>query len=255
MRRCLVAILACFSASAQTPRSLYQAHCAGCHGPAGEGSRGPALRVAALQRANDVDSLMALLRRGIPGTEMPATAPQVIADEPLRALAAYVLGLRTALGDTVPTPAGRGAALFRGRGKCLDCHRVNGEGSAYGPDLSEIGRQRDPEWLLRALVEPEAAIFDSFAAYRWTITIPDNYLLVDLTTTAGERVAGSRMNEDAFSIQLRDASGRIRSFLKSELTSLQKHWSKSPMPSYKEVFSPDELGQIVAYLTSLRGLR
>jgi cytochrome c oxidase cbb3-type subunit III len=255
MRRCLVAILACFSVSAQTPRSLYQAHCAGCHGPAGEGSRGPALRVAALQHANDLDSLVALLRRGIPGSEMPATAPQVIADEPLRALAAYVLGLRTTRGDTAPTPAGRGAALFRGRGKCLDCHRVNGEGSASSPDLSEIGRQRDPEWLLRALVEPEAAIFDSFAAYRWTITIPDNYLLLDLTTTAGEHISGSRMNEDSFSIQLRDTSGRIRSFLKSELTALQKHWSKSPMPSYKEAFSPEELDQIVAYLTSLRGLR
>ena len=255
MCRCLVVILACFSVSAQTPRGLYQAHCAGCHGPAGEGSRGPALRVAALQRANDLESLVALLRRGIPGTEMPATAPEVIADEPLRVLAGYVLGLRTTRGDTAPTSAGRGAALFRDRGKCLDCHRVDGEGTPYGPDLSEIGRQRDPGWLLRALIEPEAAIFDSFAAYRWTITIPDNYLLVDLTTTAGEHIAGSRMNEDAFSIQLRDASGRIRSFLKSELTSLQKHWSKSPMPSYKEVLSPEELDQIVTYLTSLRGLR
>src|SRR4249920_3763232 len=99
MRRWLVALFACFSLSAQTPRSLYTAHCAGCHGPAGEGSRGPALRVAALQRANDVESLVALLRGGIPGTEMPATAPRVIADQPLRALAAYVLSLRTNPGD------------------------------------------------------------------------------------------------------------------------------------------------------------
>src|SRR5882672_6883175 len=82
MRRCFVGLLACLSLSAQTPRNLYQSHCSGCHGPAGEGSRGPALRVAALQRANDVESLVALLRRGVPGTEMPATAQQVIADEP-----------------------------------------------------------------------------------------------------------------------------------------------------------------------------
>jgi putative heme-binding domain-containing protein len=255
MRRCLVGLLACLAVRAQTPRSLYQAHCAGCHGPAGEGSRGPALRVAALARANDLESLVALLRRGIPGTEMPATAPQAIADEPLRALAGYVLSLRTNSGDADSTHAGRGAELFRGKGKCLDCHRVNGEGSASAPDLSEIGRQREPPWLRRAIVKPEAAIFDSFADYRWTILIPDNYLLVDLTTTSGERVTGSRMNEDAFSIQVRDGAGRIRSFLKSELAGLRKDWGKSPMPSYKEIFSGDELDQIVAYLTSLRGLR
>jgi putative heme-binding domain-containing protein len=213
------------------------------------------LRVAALERANDLESLVALLRRGIPGTEMPATAPQVIADEPLRALAGYVLSLRANSRDAASARDGGGAGLFRGKGKCLDCHRVNGEGSASGPDLSEIGRQREPQWLLRALVEPEAAIFDSFAAYRWTILIPDNYLLVDLTTTAGESVTGSRMNEDAFSIQVRDGTGRIRSFLKSELAGLRKHWGKSPMPSYKEVFSHDELDEIIAYLSSLRGLR
>jgi putative heme-binding domain-containing protein len=255
MRRCLAGFLACLSISAQTPRSLYQAHCAGCHGPAGEGSRGPALRVAALQRANDVDSLVALLRRGVPGTEMPATAPQVIADEPLRALAGYVLSLRPSPGNTAATRDARGVDLFRGKGKCLDCHRVNGEGSASGPDLTDIGRQRDPLWLRRALVEPESAMFESFANYRWTIQIPDNYLMVELTTAAGERVTGSRMNEDAFSIQVRDTAGRIRSFLKSEVTGLRKHWDKSPMPSYKNIFSDEELVAIVAYLSNLRGLR
>jgi putative heme-binding domain-containing protein len=213
------------------------------------------LRVAALARANDLESLVALLRRGVPGTEMPATAPPVIADEPLRSLAGYVLSLRTNPGNAASSGDGGGAGLFRGKGKCLDCHRVNGEGSASGPDLSEIGRQREAPWLRRAIVEPEAAIFDNFAAYRWTILIPDNYLQVDLTTTAGERVTGSRMNEDAFSIQVRDGAGRIRSFLKSELAGLRKHWRKSPMPSYQEIFSRDELDQIVVYLTRLRGLR
>ena len=185
MRRCLAGLLACVSISAQTPRSLYQAHCAGCHGPAGEGSRGPALRVATLQRANDLESLVVLLRRGVPGTEMPATAPQTIADEPLRTLAAYVLSMRTNTGGAASTPIGRGVELFRGKGKCLDCHRVNGEGSSAGPDLSEIGRQREPDWLRRAIADPESAIFDSFAGYRWTILIPDNYLQVVLTTAAG----------------------------------------------------------------------
>ena len=255
MRRCLAGLLACVPVLAQAPRTLYQAHCAGCHGPNGEGSRGPGLRAATLSRANDLESLVALLRRGVPGTEMPATPPEVIPDAPLRALAAYVLSLRTTAGDTAGSRTGRGAELFRTKGKCFDCHRVNGEGSTSGPDLSEIGRQRDPEWLRRAIVEPQAAMFDSFAAYRWTITIPDNYLLVEVVTSGGEHVRGSRLNEDAFSIQVRDPAGRIRSFLKTDLAELKKLWGKSPMPSYKDIFSGEELDEITGYLSSLRGLR
>jgi len=142
--------------------------------------------------------MVALLRRGIPGTEMPPTAVETIADEPLRALAAYVLGLRTANRDTAARGLDRGAELFHGKGKCADCHRVSGVGSVSGPDLTDIWRMREADWLKRAILEPQAAIYDSFAGYRWTISIPDNYLLVDITTKTGERVTGSRLNEDAF---------------------------------------------------------
>jgi putative heme-binding domain-containing protein len=255
MRRYALVLWACFVTFAQPSRSLFQAHCAGCHGPGGEGSRGPALNEPALQRANDVESLMVLLRRGIPGTEMPALAAEIVPDDGLRSLAAYVLGLRTSSKATPSGPTGRGAELVRTRGKCLGCHRVNGEGGVSGPDLTDIGRLRDREWLRRALVEPEADIFDSFGGYRWTIQLPDNYLLVELTTKAETHIAGSRLNEDPFSIQIRDSEGRIRSFLKAELTAVNKRWGKSPMPSYKDVFSADELDDIIAYLASLRGLR
>jgi putative heme-binding domain-containing protein len=229
---------------------LYLKHCASCHGPSGEGSRGPALRVPALRRANDVESLVALLRRGVPASEMAAIPATVINDLQIGALAAYVLAMRT--GSTpASSGAARGAELFRTKGKCLDCHRLNGEGRPLAPDLSAIGRDRDTTWLRRALTDPRADIYDSFGGYRWTIQLPDNYLLVEVTTTKGERVAGSRLNEDAFSVQLRDGEGRIRSFLKSELANLQKRWGESPMPSYKDVFSASELDDIVAYLASL----
>jgi putative heme-binding domain-containing protein len=199
--------------------------------------------------------MVALLRRGVPGTEMSAVASNVVSDQPLRSLASFVLGLRTNLKDASPAGIIRGGELFRTKGKCLECHRVNGEGRGSAPDLSDIGRVREPQWLRRAIVEPEAEIYDSFAGYRWTILIPDNYLLVDVVTKSGDRISGSRINEDPFSIQLRDQEGRIRSFLKEEVTEVRKNWGKSPMPSYRDVFSPPELDDLVAYLTSLRGPR
>jgi putative heme-binding domain-containing protein len=247
--------MACASLFAQSPRDLYLAHCAGCHGPSGEGSRGPALRTAAPGRPNDAASMVALLRRGVPGTEMPAFAPQTIADEPLRGLAAYVLGLRTTPRDAASGQLDRGAELFRTKGKCLNCHRVNGEGRTSGPDLSDIGRLRQTGWLRRAVTDPETAIYDSFDGYRWTILIPDNYLLVDARTRNGDRITGSRMNEDAFSIQIRDGDGRIRSLLKSDIAELRKEWGKSPMPPFRDTFTSGELDDLVAYLASLRGSR
>ena len=236
-----------------TGLALFKAHCAGCHGAAGEGSRGPALKVPLLKRANDLDSLVSLLRRGVSGSEMPGIPSQVVSDEQIRTLAVYVLGMRTYLKDAVSGRIERGSTLFRIKGKCLDCHRVNGEGHVVAPDLSDIGLLRDARWLQRAILEPEADIFDSFGGYRWVIALPDNYLLVDVTTKSGEKIGGHRLNEDAFSIQIRDGEGRIRSFLKSEIVELRKQWGKSPMPSYKDVFSAGELNDLVAYLGSLRG--
>src|SRR5262245_31670322 len=49
---------------------LYQIHCAACHGAKGEGSRGPALAVPKLVRAETEEALINVLTDGIPGTEM-----------------------------------------------------------------------------------------------------------------------------------------------------------------------------------------
>ena len=72
-----------------------------------------------------------------------------------------------------------------------------------------------------------------------------------IVTKNGQRLTGVRVNEDTFSIQLRDSSDRVHSFFKSDLTELHKDWGKSPMPSYREVFSNAELEDVVAFLVSL----
>jgi hypothetical protein len=95
-------------------------------------------------------------------------------------------------------------------------------------------------YLREALLDPEAAV-------------PDGFLQVRLVTQDGRRITGVRVNEDTFSIQIRDLSDNFHSFFKSELAELDKQQGKSPMPSYKGVFSSGELDDLVAYLDSLRG--
>ena len=71
-------------------------------------------------------------------------------------------------------------------------------------------------------------------------------------TKDGRNVTGVRVNEDSFSLQIRDDSGRSYSFWKPEIAQVNKQRGKSPMPSYKGQLSEDELTDLVAHLASLK---
>jgi cytochrome c oxidase cbb3-type subunit 3 len=228
-------------------KKLYAAHCSACHGPKGEGGRGS--RLTAVARA--LESLVSVIQKGIPGTEMP---PAPLTDREIRDVAAFVRGLQRDSALQGAAGRSRGEEIYRKSG-CATCHAIGAEGGLLGPDLSSIGRRRVPDYLRRALLDPEADLPDTFAQYRWYIVIPDNFLQVRVTTADGRQITGARINEDPFSIQVRDASGRVYSFWKEELKELHRDWGKSPMPSYKDKLAPAEIDDLVSYLSSLRGAR
>src|SRR4051794_37120633 len=70
---------------------LFQVHCALCHGPKGEGGRGPMLAKAKLGRAPDDDALVKIIDNGIRGTEMPGAG--AMSDHEIREAAAFVRSL------------------------------------------------------------------------------------------------------------------------------------------------------------------
>lgn len=229
---------------------LFQAHCAACHGLKGEGAMGPTLAVPKLGRATTEPLLFSIIKDGIPGTEMPRSR---LTGEEIRQTAAYVRKLGQVQSESVTGNATRGEQLYFTKGSCNQCHAIKGQGSAFGPDLTEIGLRRGAAHLRTSLLDPEADVPKSFAAYRPGTSIADNFLQIRVVTQDGRRLKGVRVNEDTFTIQLREASGRVHSFFKSELSELHKDWGKSPMPSYREVYSEEELEDVVAFLLSLRG--
>ena len=77
--------------------------------------------------------------------------------------------------------------------------------------------------------------------------------MITATTRDGKTVRGMRVNEDIFTIQLRDASGRVFSFRKSALANLKKEFHSSLMPSYESKLSASEFDDLIAYLAGLRG--
>ena len=237
-------------AVADSAPALFLAHCSACHGATGEGGRGPRLNVPRLLRAPDDPALSALITNGVPGGPMPGT--RMTPDEN-RQLVAFVRSLGRSESVESPGNPQRGESLFWGKGNCGTCHTVGPRGQRLGPDLTEIGVRRGPAHLRTSILDPEAEIPDNFSVYRRVILMPDNFLQVRVVTMDGKRLTGVRLNEDLLSIQLRDYSGGLHSFLKTELREFHKDWGKSPMPSYRNIFTEAEIEDVVAFLVSLRG--
>jgi cytochrome c oxidase cbb3-type subunit 3 len=218
-------------------QKLFAAQCARCHGAKGEGSRGPALNRPKLPRATDDAALLNIIENGIRGTEMPGA--DAMDDREMRVTAAYVRSLGRIPAKPVPGDVSHGAEVFRGKGGCTGCHSILGEGGVAGPDLTTIGTSRGAAHLRESLIEPNASV-------------PEGYLLVTVVTKSGSRLTGIRVNEDSFSIQLRDNAGKTHSFWKTDIESVDKQRGKSAMPSYKGTLSDVELTDVVAYLASLK---
>lgn len=227
----------------------FQINCAGCHGPNGEGSRGPTLALAHLPRAKSEGAVEQIIAQGIHGTEMP---PFKIQPRQIRDIAAWVWHLGQLPPEKVPGDPQRGEALYT-RGNCALCHALNGYGGAIGPDLTDVGSRRGAAYLRRALVDPGAEVPQFFGMFREDANITTNFLLVSLVTKDGTAWTGVRVNEDTFSIQIRDLADGLHSFLKSELAELDKEWGKSPMPSYAGAFNLAELDDLIAFLAAHKG--
>ena len=117
--------------------------------------------------------------------------------------------------------------------------RARREGGHLGPSLTDIGSRRSPTYIRTKLLNPAA---DPIS----------NSTLVTLTTLDGRKITGMWMNEDTWSIQIRDNKLDLHSFWKQDLKELSVE-QRSLMPSYAKQFTDPELGDIVAFLSTIGG--
>ena len=78
------------SADQAKGRRIFTHSCAGCHGPRGEGGRGPNLRNRGVWHSLEDQDLFQTIQKGVPGADMPATN---LPDEQIWQLAAFVKAL------------------------------------------------------------------------------------------------------------------------------------------------------------------
>lgn len=72
-----------------------------------------------------------------------------------RSLLGLLLAAAACAPKTAPEASKTGKAYFAQLG-CLACHRVGGEGSAVGPDLTLVGFRYSAAWLDRWMQDPQA---------------------------------------------------------------------------------------------------
>ena len=231
-------------------KQLFLGMCSRCHGAEGGGGEGPNLNRPTLTRVTDDDSLRTVIREGIPERGMPRT--RRLSTGELNAIAMYVRSLGRSSAVASKGNAVAGKAVYQRLG-CASCHVIAGEGGTLGPELTSIGARRAEQYLRQAILDPAAAL------PRGARDVPgrgfNEFLPVRVVTHEGREVSGMRVNEDSFSIQVRDASNQLYSFQKADLQKLDKEFGKSLMPDYKTRAVGADLDDLVAYLSSLGGAK
>jgi putative heme-binding domain-containing protein len=222
--------------SIRTGMGFFRTRCADCHGLDASGYRGPDLKALIAGGATD-ERLFQVIRKGVPGTEMPSTdAP----DDDLLMIIAYLRSVGTVPASDRPSGnVENGAKLFSSQ--CASCHRVAGKGGRLGPDLTRVGIARSRAALVREIRTPSEFVAPNFET-------------VTLVTKDGQRIRGTKKNDDVFSIQVMDTRERIQGYLKSSLQEVI-YEKGSLMPDYGPGrLNDNDLNDLVGYLTTLRGV-
>jgi len=224
--------------------AIYEARCAACHGPSAKGSSGGCDLTGLWTEGGADELLFQTIRRGIPDTLKPHSFGP---DKEVWAILAYLSTLDEGPEQILPaSDAASGERLFWA--SCGVCHSVNGRGGQLGPDLSRVGSRRSPSALAHKIRYASSYIA---SIYRGGYVI-EGYQPVTLVISSGQRIRAVKKNEDAFSVQIMDANGRIQGYRKADLDDYHND-DTSLMPDFGPDRLPDpDLKNLVAYLVTLR---
>ncbi len=131
----------------------------------------------------------------------------------------------------------RGRDLFfakQGAG-CALCHRLEGVGNVYAPDLTDIGTRADAAFVLRSILEPSADITEGFAQQV-------------ITTTNGEVWAGIVLEETGTGVRLALANGETAFVAAVEITGRESSGLSAMPATYGANLSPEQAADLTAYL-------
>jgi putative heme-binding domain-containing protein len=226
--------------SAQTvdAKQTYLKLCSGCHGVDAHGSQqAPGLSDNPNLRGRSVGSLHTLIRNGFPAAGMP---PFDLPSPTLDSLGALILSLNSSASETAgPGDRAAGEKFFQGKGQCASCHLVFGKGQPVGPDLSDVGRALTLGQMRAKLLNPGAEITPGYQLV--TVHLPD-----------GKTLRGFARSRTNFTLVLQDLEGGLKTLSLARVAKIDEE-NRSLMPPSSA--SPDELQNLLAYMSRLTGVQ
>lgn len=238
-------------AAAARGRSLYNAECATCHGPAARGTERGADLVRSLVVLHDRygSTLGPFLAHGHPTADNAAT--KSLSDEQVASLSHFLhqqvnntlrSGPYSKVINVLTGDAKAGQAYFNGAGKCSTCHSPTG-------DLAGIASKYDPATLQERVVFPQTVGFTSGARGGIARAQP---VMVTVTPVSGPAVTGVLLTLDDFDVSLRDADGVYHSWKRSPNLKVEKKDPYAGHIGLLEQYSDKNIHDVVAYLETLK---
>jgi putative membrane-bound dehydrogenase-like protein len=215
----------------------------------------PGLRTRAIdtlvaRKASTVTLLQAISTETLPATDVNADQQRQLAahqDRELEAVITRIWGrvrsatpeeklavvrrlnndLRAAAGD-----AASGQLLFREH--CGKCHKLFGEGTPIGPDLTAANRS-DRDFLLVSLVDPSAQVRKEFLSHV-------------VQTVDGRVLTGIVVDESAAALTLLDVTNQRPNVNKNDIEAIEPSTASLMPEGLIEKLSPAQLRDLFSYL-------
>jgi cytochrome c oxidase cbb3-type subunit 3 len=242
-RSCVLVLLATasFAVAQNDPERggpVFLQQCAFCHGrDAAGGEDGPDLTRSKLVAADVAgDKIAPVIREGRPEKGMPRFS---MPEAEIAALVAFIHDQKTKAEALVGTRRGvevadlqtgnveAGKAYFNGAGKCASCHSPSG-------DLAGVAKRFEGLKLEQRFLYPRGA------KAKITVILP-----------SGEKITGELAYQDEFTVGLRDAEHRYRSWPTKNV----KFSIDAPAEAHAELlakYTDDDIHNLMAYLQTLR---
>lgn len=268
--------------SRERGQEIYLEACAECHGQQGEGSGGeiPPLNTKEFLTAATDEVIFNVINDGRPGTSMPAWGQNRGGPYNAQAISDLVAFIRS-WEPTAPSLEGqpyvpdltRGRILFSNT--CFACHGLNGEGTNIAPALNdpEYLAKFDNDYLRKTIRQGRAArgmptwgtvlspdqIEDVVAYIRsWETAAPEKSVLPGGDSSRGQDLFAvacvSCHGVNGFGTNLAPSAlgrpGFLVGVTDRQLFDLIAYGSAT-MPGWKDVLSPAEIGDLVAYVRLL----
>ena len=129
--------------------------------------------------------------------------------------------------------------FFKTETVCATCHRINGRGTDFGPDLSEIGAKLAPEALYESILDPNAGVSFGYEA-----------VLVELKS--GDEAYGIIISETKDELTLKAVGGIVSSYSKSTIVNREMQQTSIMPIGLQQTMTMDEFVDLIEYLVSLK---